>query len=137
MIGRLRSTRDLVRTTGGPALIVLATISFVSQLGIAIMLPLLPLYGLSLGASPTQLGLMTSAFAVANAAAQFGSGFLMDRFGSRRFVLVGTGVYASANALIATAPTALALITYRGLAGLGGGQLPGGLPGLPGFPPKK
>ena len=23
------------------------------------------------------------------------------------------------------------------LAGLGGGQLPGGLPGLPGFPPKK
>ncbi|MBI2324331.1 MAG: MFS transporter [Chloroflexi bacterium] len=118
---RLRATWDLVRTTGGPALIVLATISFASQLGIAIMLPLLPLYGLSLGASPTQLGLMTSAFAVANAAAQFGSGFLMDRFGSRRFVLVGTGVYAGANALIATAPTALALIGYRGLAGLGGG----------------
>jgi signal recognition particle subunit SRP54 len=23
------------------------------------------------------------------------------------------------------------------IAGLGGGQLPGGLPGLPGFPPKK
>src|SRR5439155_2476284 len=42
----------------GPALPVLAAISFVSQLGIAIMLPLLPLYGLSLGASPLQLGLM-------------------------------------------------------------------------------
>lgn len=50
----------LVRTTGGPALAVLATIAFVSQLGIAIMLPL---YGLSLGASPTELGLLTSAFA--------------------------------------------------------------------------
>jgi MFS family permease len=121
MLGRLRRTIHLVRTTGGPALVVLATISFVSQLGIAIMLPLLPLYGLHLGATPTELGLMTTAFAIANAAAQFGSGFFIDRFGSRRFVLVGTGIYASANALIASASSALALIGFRGLAGLGGG----------------
>lgn len=121
MIGRLRGTWDLVRTTGGPALAVLALISFVSQLGIAIMLPLLPLYGLHLGATPTELGLMTTAFAVANGISQFGSGFLMDRFGSRRFVLVGTGIYASANALIATASSAFALIGFRGVAGIGGG----------------
>ena len=121
MLERLRRTIHLIRTTGGPALVVLAVISFVSQLGIAIMLPLLPLYGLHLGATPTQLGLMTTAFAIANAAAQLGSGFFIDRFGSRRFVLVGTGIYASANALIASASSALALIGFRGLAGLGGG----------------
>ncbi len=99
----------------------LATISFVSSLGISIMLPLLPLYALSLGASPLQLGLMTSGFAVANGVAQFASGFLMDRYGARRFVVAGIGTYAAANLLIATAPTAVALIGYRVVAGFGGG----------------
>jgi len=113
MISRVRSL--------GPALPVLAVVQFISQLGIAIMLPLLPLYGLALGASPLQLGLMTSAFAVANAAAQFGSGFFMDRYGSRRFILGGTAIYAIANALIATAQTSLALIGLRAIAGVGGG----------------
>jgi DHA1 family multidrug resistance protein-like MFS transporter len=115
--------RVLSRIRGlGPALPVLATISFVSSLGISIMLPLLPLYGLSLGASPLQLGLLTSAFAVANSIGQFGAGTAIDRLGSRRFILGGTAIYAGANALIATAPTALALIGYRGLAGLGAGS---------------
>jgi MFS family permease len=113
VISRIRSL--------GPALPVLATISFVSQLGIAIMLPLLPLYGLSLGASPLQLGLMTSVFAIANASAQFGSGFLLDRYGARRFVNAGTAVYAIANGLIASAQSAVSIIAFRGLAGLGAG----------------
>lgn len=121
MLDRVRRAIQLVRETGGPALAVLATISFVSQLGIAIMLPLLPLYGLKLGATPTELGLMTTAFAIANGVSQFASGSLMDRFGSRRFVLVGTGIYASANALIASASSAWALIGFRGIAGIGGG----------------
>jgi MFS family permease len=101
---------------------VLATISFVSSLGISIMLPLLPLYGLSLGATPLQLGLMTSGFAIANSVGQFAIGFLIDRFGSRRFILVGTATYAAANGLIASAPTAVALIGYRAIAGLGAGS---------------
>ena len=49
------------------------------------------------------------------------AGMVMDRFGSRRFVLFGTATYAAANALIATAQSAMALIGFRGLAGLGGG----------------
>jgi DHA1 family tetracycline resistance protein-like MFS transporter len=130
-MSRLRTTRSVplftlrpvlsrVRSLG-PALPVLAVIQFVSQLGIAIMLPLLPLYGLALGATPLQLGLMTSGFAVANAVGQFGSGFLMDRYGARGFILAGTAVYACANALIATAQSSLALIGFRGVAGLGAG----------------
>jgi MFS family permease len=113
VLGRVRSL--------GPALPVLAVIQLVSQLGIAIMLPLLPLYGLALGASPLELGLMTSAFSITNALAQLGSGFLLDRFGPRPFLSAGTAVYAIANALIATAQSATALIGFRGLAGIGGG----------------
>ncbi len=113
MLSRVRSL--------GPALPVLASISFVSSLGISIMLPLLPLYGLSLGATPLQLGLLTSAFAVANSFGQFGGGMLVDRLGSRRFIIGGTALYAAANALIAMASSAVALIGYRGIAGLGAG----------------
>src|SRR5437867_11422830 len=93
-----------LRASGSPALAVLATISFVSSLGISIMLPLLPLYGLSLGATPLQLGLLTSAFAVTNSVGQFAVGFLVDRAGPRRFILGGTALYAPANGLRATAP---------------------------------
>ncbi len=85
------------------------------------MLPLLPLYGLSLGASPLQLGLLTSAFAIANAVGQLAAGMVTDRFGSRRFIRAGTATYADANLLIASASSALGLIGYRSIAGLGAG----------------
>ena len=113
MLGRIRAA--------GPPLVVLAAISFVSSLGISIMLPLLPLYALALGATPLQLGLMTSGFAIANALAQFASGFVLDRYGARRFIVGGVGTYAAANVLIASAGTAVALIGYRAVAGLGAG----------------
>jgi len=45
----------------------------------------------------------------------------LDRYGSRRFILGGTAIYAIANALIATAQTSLALIGLRAIAGVGGG----------------
>ena len=54
-----------VRSVAGaidPALGVLAFIGFISQVGIAVMLPLLPLYATELGAPPVVLGLLTSLF---------------------------------------------------------------------------
>ena len=116
MIGRLAALRSL------PApLAILAGMTFVSSLGISMMLPLLPLYGLALGATPVQLGLMTSAFAIANAVSQFGTGFLNDRFGPRTFIAAGIATYGAANALIAAAPSAGALIAFRAVAGFGAG----------------
>ena len=64
---------------------------------------------------------MTSAFSITNAFAQFGSGFALDRYGPRRFLSAGTALYAAANALIASAQSATALIAFRGVAGIGGG----------------
>lgn len=109
-----------IKTLDAPILI-LTAISFVSSLGIAVMLPLIPLYAVSLGASPLQLGLLTSAFAVGNAVSQLGAGLLTDRFGARGFIRGGIATYAGANVLIATAATAPVLIAYRTLAGLGAG----------------
>lgn len=109
-----------IRTLDGSQWL-LAGVSFISSLGIAVMLPLIPLYAVSLGATPTQLGLLTSAFALANAAGQLVAGVLHDRVGARVFIRGGVATYAGANALIATAASATSLIAYRSLAGVGAG----------------
>lgn len=119
----LRSPRGAAARLGsaGFPILILAAVAFLSQVGIAVMLPLLPLFAIELGADPFVLGLLTSAFAVANAAGQLGGGFLADRFGARGLVPGGWAVYAACNLLIATAAAALPLIAYRSMAGIGAG----------------
>ena len=106
-----------------PALALLGFIAFIAQVGIAVMLPLLPLFATELGATPMVLGLLTSAFAVTNGIGQFGAGVLSDRWASRRFLSGGLALYASMNALIATAASGGWLLLWRTLAGFGGGAL--------------
>ena len=119
LIARARATARAV----GPALVLLAFIGFISQVGIALMLPLLPLFASELGAPPFVLGLLTSIFAVTNALGQLVTGFASDRFGPRRMMSAGMGLYAAMNALIATAVSAPWLLAWRGIAGLGGGTM--------------
>jgi MFS family permease len=107
----------------GPAVGLLALIAFIAQVGIAVMLPLLPLFATELGAEPLVLGLLTSAFAVTNGLGQFGAGLLADRYGARRFISGGMALYAGMNALIATAATAIWLVAWRALSGFGGGAV--------------
>ena len=122
----LRSLRSRVSQVAGgldPALPVLAFVGFISQVGIGVMLPLLPLYATELGAPPRVLGLLTSSFAVTNALGQLGTGFLAERLGSRRMMTGGMGLYAAMNALIATAASAPWLLAWRSIAGFGGGAM--------------
>jgi MFS family permease len=107
----------------GPGLWLLAVVGFVSQVGISVMLPLLPLYATELGAPPVVLGLLTSAFAVTNAIGQVIAGFLSERWGPRRTMSGGLGLYAAMNALIATAASAPWLLLWRTTAGFGGGAM--------------
>lgn len=100
---------------------VLAVIAFISQVGVSIMLPLLPLYAVQLGASPTELGLMVSIFAVTQTVGQLGSGAIIGRIPARRQMPLGQASYAAANFLIATATSAFPLILWRSIAGFGGG----------------
>jgi MFS family permease len=104
-----------------PAIALLGAMAFVTQVGVSIMLPLLPLYATSLGATPTVLGLLTSSFAVLIAVGQLAGGYLVERIAPRRLVSLGIGTYAAANVLISTAGAALPLIAFRSLAGLGSG----------------
>lgn len=99
----------------------LAAMAFVSQVGISVMLPLLPIYATSLGAGPAVLGALTGAFAITVSVGQLAGGFLADRYPARRLVTGGIALYAVTNLLIATASTAVSLVAYRALSGLGGG----------------
>jgi len=100
---------------------ILASISFISNLGVSIMLPLLPLFAVQVGATPGELGLMVSIFAVTQTVGQLGSGAMIGRISPRRQMPLGQASYAAANFLIATATSAIPLIAFRALAGLGGG----------------
>lgn len=103
------------------AILTLASISFISQVGVSIMLPLLPIFAIQLGASPRELGLMVSIFAVTMTMGQLGSGLLSGHLSPRRQLPLGQVSYAAANFLIATAQSAVPLIAFRALAGFGGG----------------
>lgn len=118
--GLVRRSAGRVRSLDRP-LVLLAAISFIVQVGVSVMLPLLPLYAVSLGATPFVLGLLTSTFAVANALGGLATGFLAERLQPRRLVAGGIGFYAVANLLIATATAAIPLLVYRTAAGIGGG----------------
>jgi DHA1 family multidrug resistance protein-like MFS transporter len=116
-VGRMASrARSLDRPIA-----VLAAMAFITQLGVSVMLPLLPLYAQSLGATPFVLSLLVGGFAIALAGGQLASGFLAGRFASRRLVVTGIGTYAGANVAIAWSSTAAQLIAFRALAGLGSG----------------
>jgi MFS transporter, DHA1 family, multidrug resistance protein len=100
---------------------VLALLAFISQAGVSIMLPLLPLYAVEIGATPTQLGLMVGAFSVTATIGQLSAGVLATWIPARRQMALGQAVYATGNFLIATTASAVPLIAFRSMAGLGGG----------------
>jgi MFS family permease len=110
-----------VRLALGRPIAILAAMAFITQVGVAVMLPLLPLYAQSLGATPFVLGLVVSGFSVALAAGQLASGFLAERVPARRLVVAGIGVYSLANVAIAAATVAVQLVLFRAAAGLGAG----------------
>lgn len=117
-----RNALAAFRELSGP-LLLLAGIALIAQVGISIMLPLLPVYATRLGATPDVLFWLTSSFAVTSTVGQLGAGYLTERISPRRQIPLGSGFYAASNVLIATATAAVPLVVYRALAGLGGGVM--------------
>jgi MFS family permease len=109
-------TREIDRSIA-----VLALMAFISSVGVSMMLPLLPIYAIQLGATPTQLGFMVSAFSVTSTIGQLSSGWLAGRIPARRQMPLGQAIYATGNFLMATTVAAGPLIAFRAMSGLGGG----------------
>jgi DHA2 family multidrug resistance protein-like MFS transporter len=80
----------------------------------------LPTIQRDLGASQSQLVWAVDAYVLVFAALLFTWGVLGDRFGRKKILSIGLGLFGVASAVCAFAPTASMLIVFRGVMGIGG-----------------
>lgn len=104
-------------------LLVLFVVAFVDTVGLALVVPILPFYATRFGASASVVGLLISAFSVAQLASAPVWGRFSDRFGRRPAILVGLTISALSYAVFAFAGTVPLLLLSRTVQGLGGGTI--------------
>ena len=92
---------------------VLMATAFVDMLGFAMVFPLLPFYAQNLGASPFTIGLLISAFSVAQLATAPLWGRVSDRYGRRPALLVGLATFVVASIACALSRHVYALVAAR------------------------
>jgi multidrug resistance protein len=105
-----------------PLLIIFLTI-FVNLVGFGIIIPLLPFYAETFGASPLVIGLLFAVFSLCQLAAAPALGDLSDRYGRRPiliFSLLGTVV---SFVMLAVAHSVAMLFAARIVDGLSGGNI--------------
>ena len=105
-----------------PLLIIFLTI-FVNLVGFGIIIPLLPFYAETFGASPFVVGLLFAVFSLAQLIASPALGGLSDRYGRRPvlvFSLLGT---VASFVMLALAQSIMMLFIARIVDGLSGGNI--------------
>ena len=105
-----------------PLLVIFLTI-FVNLVGFGIIIPLLPFYAQTFGASPLVIGLLFASFSVSQLVAAPMLGDLSDRYGRRPiliFSLIGTVV---SFVMLAVAHSLAMLFAARIVDGLSGGNI--------------
>jgi MFS family permease len=110
------SQRDELRRLG-----VLIAASGVDMIGFAIVLPILPFYALEMDASPFQVGLLISAFSVAQLLFAPIWGRVSDHYGRRPALLIGLSSAMVAYVVFAFADSLWLLLASRVVQGAGGG----------------
>jgi DHA1 family tetracycline resistance protein-like MFS transporter len=105
-----------------PLLVIFLTV-FVNLVGFGIIIPLLPFYAQTFGASPLVVGLLFASFSLAQLIATPALGSLSDRWGRRPvliFSLLGT---VASFVMLALAHTLTVLFIARIVDGLSGGNI--------------
>jgi len=104
-------------------LFVLFVTAFVDMIGLTMVIPLLPYYATDFGAGATMVGILISAFSVAQLIVAPTWGRFSDRYGRRPAILAGLLLTAVAYALFAYAGSIVALLVSRLIQGTGGGTI--------------
>jgi MFS family permease len=104
-------------------LVALMITAFVDMVGFAMVLPLIPFYAASMGATGFVVGLLISAFSVAQLVSAPSWGLVSDRFGRRPAVISGLLISAAAYVVFGLAGTLWMLLLSRVVQGVGGGTV--------------
>lgn len=78
-----------------------------------------PAYTLAIGSSPFQAGLQNTIFAISAVLIRFYLGPLMDRYGAKPSMLLGTFTFATAPILLLLSPSYSLLVSARIYQSLG------------------
>ena len=105
-----------------PLLIIFLTI-FVNLVGFGIIIPLLPFYAETFGASPLVIGLLFAVFSVCQLAAAPALGDLSDRYGRRPVLIFSLAGTVVSFAMLALAHSVAMLFAARIVDGLSGGNI--------------
>ena len=111
------------RATEARRLGALMLTAFVDTLGSFLVLALLPFYAEDFGATPQQVGLLVSAFAVAQMVTAPLWGRLSDRWGRRPVILLGMALSIAAFLVFAYARSLPLLLLARFAQGIAGGTV--------------
>src|SRR5947207_9243590 len=104
-------------------LLVLMVTAFVDMVGFAMVLPLVPFYASSMGATGFIVGLLISSFSVAQLVSAPTWGRVSDLFGRRPAVITGLLISAVAYVVFGLAGTLWILLLSRVVQGVGGGTV--------------
>ena len=100
---------------------VLIVTAFVDMVGLLMVVPLMPYYARSLGASAFMVAVLVSAFTAAQLLSAPIWGRVSDRYGRRPALLIGLGAAAIAYVVFAFANSIWLLLLSRVVQGAGGG----------------
>ncbi|MFW9948637.1 MAG: MFS transporter [Candidatus Thorarchaeota archaeon] len=98
--------------------VVLMAVAFRS-LGMSIVDIGLPSFVLSLAGSLTSYGIIIGIFSITQSIFQFPYAYASDKFGRRKIVIIGIGIYILGTFLCFTAQNVIQLIFYRAIQGIG------------------
>jgi MFS family permease len=104
-------------------LLVLFVTAFVDMVGLVMVLPLLPYYATRFAASAFMVGVLVSAFSIAQLLSAPTWGRLSDRRGRRPMIIAGLWVSATAYVVFAYADSIVLLLVSRVVQGIGGGTI--------------
>jgi DHA1 family tetracycline resistance protein-like MFS transporter len=105
-----------------PLLIIFLTI-FVNLVGFGIIIPLLPFYAATFGASPLVIGLLFAVFSLCQLVAAPALGDLSDRYGRRPILVFSLAGTVVSFVMLAVAHSVTMLFAARMVDGLSGGNI--------------
>lgn len=102
------------------AAVSLAAVFAFRMLGLFMLIPVMAIYGRELqGFSPLWIGLAIGAYGLTQALLQIPMGWLSDRFGRKRIIVIGLVIFALGSIVAATAESIQMVAFGRALQGMG------------------